>query len=71
MTAITLSFTSSSFKLKRNNKRTGGYFIMLEGKLLKECATYETALRYYRNHQGSVIHCAASAMSFYGEMLRG
>jgi hypothetical protein len=70
MTAITLSFTSSSFKLKRTNKRTGGYFVMYEGKLLKECSTYETALKHYRNHQGSVIHCAASAMQFYGKMLR-
>jgi hypothetical protein len=73
MQAITLSFTTSSFTLKRNtrNKRTGGYFVMLEGKLLKEYATYESALRKYRKHQGSHIIPKASAMQFYGEQLRG
>lgn len=73
MTAITLSFTTSGITFKRNtrNKRTGGYFVMIEGKLLKEYASYEAALRCYRNNEGSCIIPRASAMKFYGEMLRG
>jgi hypothetical protein len=72
MTAITLSFTSSSFTFKRNtrNKRTGGYFVMLEGKLIKEYATYESALKCYRKHQGSCIIPRASATKFYAEQLQ-
>lgn len=72
MTAITLTFAPSSFTFKRNtrNKRTGGYFIMLEGKLLKEYATYESALKHYRKVPRSVIVPRASAVSFYGERLQ-
>jgi len=44
---------------------------MLEGKILKEYATYESALRKYRKHQGAHIIPKASAMQFYGEQLRG
>lgn len=73
MTAFTLSYTSTSFTFKRGsrNTRTGGYFVMLEGKILKEYATYESALRKYRKHQGAHIIPKASAMQFYGEQLRG
>lgn len=72
MTTITLSFTASSFTLKRNtrNKKTGAYFVMLEGKLLKEYATYESALKCYRKHQGSSIIPRASAIQFYAEQMQ-
>jgi hypothetical protein len=70
MSAITLSFTSSTFTLNRKVKRTGGYFVMLEGKLLKEYATYESALKHYRNTQGSYIVPKASALQFYGSLMR-
>lgn len=69
---LTLSFTATGVTFKRPSKstRTGGYFVMLEGKLIKECATYDTALKHYRKHPNSTIHCSASALSFYGQMIR-
>jgi hypothetical protein len=71
MSAITLSFTSTSFTLKRRtrNTRTGAYFVMLEGKILKEYATYESALKHYRHTPNSTILPRASALSFYAEQL--
>jgi hypothetical protein len=73
MTAITVSFTANGLTFKRpsRNKRTGGYFVMLEGKLLREYATYESALKRYRKVPRSYIVPKASAMSFYAEQLRG
>lgn len=71
-TPVTLHFTASgmTFTRKSHSKRTGGYFVMLEGKLLKEYATYESALRCYRNHEGSCIIPRASATKFYAEQIQ-
>lgn len=73
MTAITLSFTATGLTFKRpsRNKRTGGYFVMLEGKLLKEFATYESARKHFRKVPRSYIIPRASAVKFYAEQLQG